>query len=116
MAFTYVLSTDIGKCRLRAADAVSSAYAFEDAEWSFFLSEAGTVPKAVGMALRALLVDAARRERSYSVPGVDYDDKGRVTAIKAALATLGEGSPTLTISGPATMPFDSAYRNPITGI
>lgn len=115
MAFTYDLATDIGKCRLRASDAVSTAYAFEDDEWSYFLTEGGSVPKAVGMALRALMTDAARRQRAYSVPGLTYDDKGRVESIKAVLATLGEDAPTLSVSSVAAMPFDAGYRNPITG-
>ncbi len=116
MAFTYDLSTDIGKCRLQASDAVSTAYAFEDAEWTYFLTTAGSVNAAVGMGLRTLLVDSARRTRSYSVPGVTYSDSGRVAAIKAALASLGEDVPLITISGPAVHPFDAAYRNPLTGL
>lgn len=124
MAFTYVLSTDIGKCRLKTSDTggvapgatATSGYAFEDEEWTHFLTEAGTVNGAVGAALRTLLVDAARRQRAYSVPGLTYNDSGRVAAIRTALATLGEEMPTLTVSGPGRMPFDAGYTNPITGI
>lgn len=109
MAFTYSLSTDIGKVRLRIADTTSTAYAFEDNEIEWFLTEGGSVIAAARLALQTLLIDAARRERAFKLPGVDYDDKGRVAALKVALSALGADMPTIDVLGPATLPFDSAY-------
>lgn len=109
MAFTYDLSTDAGKVRLRIADTNATAYAFEDAEIAYFLTEAGTVIGACRLALQTLLTDAARRERAFKLPGLDYDDKGRVAAIQVALANIGGNMPTLDITMTATAPFDAAY-------
>lgn len=109
MAFTYDLSTDAGKVRLRIADTSSTAYAFEDAEIAYFLTEAGSVLGACRLAIQTLLTDAARRERAFSLPGVDYDDKGRVAALQQALKNLGGDLPTCEVLAPATLPFDTAY-------
>jgi len=109
MAFTYDLSTDTGAVRLRIADTTSTAYAFEDAEIAYFLSTAGTVIGAARLALQTLLTDAARRERVFKLPGVDYDDKGRCAALQIALKNLGGDLPTLDVVSGATLPFDSAY-------
>lgn len=109
MSFTYDLGTDAGKVRLRIADTNSTAYAFEDTEIAYFLTEAGTVIGACRLALQTLLTDAARRERAFKLPGLDYDDKGRVTAIQVALANLGGTMPTVDITMTAIAPFDAAY-------
>lgn len=109
MAFTYDLSTDAGKVRLRIADTNSAAYAFEDAEIAYFLTDGGTVIGAARLALQTLLTDAARRERAFKLPGLDYDDKGRVVALQQALANLGGSLPTVDIIMTATLPFDSMY-------
>lgn len=124
MSFSYDLSTDAGKLRLKIADtggasngatSATGGYAFEDEELAIFLTDGGSVTGAARLALQTLIVDAARRERAFKVPGLDYDDKGRVSALKTALGTLGADLPTLTISGPTVHPFDTAYINPITG-
>lgn len=109
MAFTYALSTDAGKVRLRIADTNSAAYAFEDDEIAYFLTEGGSVVGACRMALQTLLTDSARRMKMFSNPGQSYDDRGRVAALQQALANLGGDLPTIEIAQSDTLPFDSAY-------
>lgn len=109
MAFTYDLSTSRGKVRLKIADTASTAYAFEDAEIDAFLSEGSSVVGASRLALQTLLVDAARRQRAFTVQGVTYDDKGRVDALQQALANLGGNLATIDILLPNPQPFDSAF-------
>jgi hypothetical protein len=109
VAFTYSLSTDAGKVRLRISDTNSAAYAFEDDEIAYFLAEALTVLGACRLALQVLLTDAARRSKAFSNPGQSYDDRGRVAAIQQALANLGGDLPTIDIAQSDTLPFDSAY-------
>ena len=111
MAFTYAIATDRGKTRLKLADTDSTRYAFEDDEIDLFLSEGGSVTEAVILGLRCLLVDAARRHRAFSLPGVTYDDKGRVAALKEALAIYGADMPTAVVFTPASQPFDRPYTD-----
>lgn len=109
MAFTYTLSTDAGKVRLRIADTNSAAYAFADDEIAYFLTEGGSVVGACRMALQTLLTDSARRMKMFSNPGQTYDDRGRVAGLQQALANLGGNLPTIDIAQSDTLPFDSAY-------
>ena len=62
--------------------------------------------------LRSLLVDAARRERAFKLPGLDYDDKGRVAGIKAALELYTGGLPTASVACPI-LAHDRGYVDPI---
>lgn len=119
MAFTYVLSTDIGKVRLKLADTggvapggtATSGYAFDDDEIDAFLDEAGSVDGATGLGARVLLADAARRQRAFSLPGMSYDDKGRVDALRAIVAMYGSEMPTVSVTMPAILPMDSNYTD-----
>ncbi len=101
MAFTYDLSTTVGKIRLTLADTDASAYSFEDAELTHFYAEEGTVVLASIAALKVLLVDRARRVRRFSVTGLSLDDTAQVQAIQAAISMLGGDLPT------ASARFDS---------
>jgi len=120
MSFTYVLSTSIGKARLKLADTggvapgttATGGYAFEDEEWTEFLTEGGTVDKAVGLAARSLLADAARRERAYKLPDFEYDDKGKVAALKELIRLYGAELPTVSISCPQ-IDSDLGFKDPI---
>lgn len=109
MAFTYAIGTDAGKVRLRIADTNSAAYAFEDDEIAYFLTEGSTVLGACRMALNALLVDQARRMKAFSNPGQSYDDKGRVAALQQALANLGGDIPTVSVTFAPLLPFDANF-------
>ncbi len=120
MSFTYVLSTSIGKARLKLADTggvapggtATSGFAFEDEEWQAFLDEGGTVDKAVGLAARVLLADAARRERAYKLPDFEYDDKGRVAALKELIQLYGAEMPTVSVTCPQ-IDSDTGFIDPI---
>jgi len=120
MAFTYVLSTNVGKVRLKLADTggvapggvATSGYAFDDDEITEFLSEGGTVNAAVVLGARALIADAARRQRAYSLPGLTYDDKGRVDALQSLIKLYGGEMPTIIVSEAAEMPTDTWYPDP----
>ena len=119
MSFSYTLNTDIGKVRLKLADSggaapggTSTTYAFEDEEITAFLTEGGSVDSAVALGLKALLVDAARREKAFKLPGLDYDDKGRVASLKVALSFYGSALPTATVHCP-TLDMDRGFVDPI---
>lgn len=109
MAFTYAIGTDRGKVRLRLSDTSSAAYAFEDDEIDYFLTEGGSVLGAVKMGLQVLLTDAARRQRAFTVPGLTYDDKGRVAALQQALTNLGGDLATIEVLAPTTHAFDAGF-------
>ena len=109
MAFTYDLGTDRGKIRLKLSDTNSAAYGFEDAEIDAFLTEGGSVDKAVVLGLRVLLVDAARRAKAFYLPGTTYSDAGRIAGIQAALKMYGGDLPTVTVISPQIQPYDSGY-------
>ena len=107
--FTYDTTTNRGKVRLKLSDTNTAAYGFEDAEIDLFLSEGGTVDKAVILGLRVLLVDAARRTKAFSVPGASYNDSARVAGLKEALRMYGGDMPTVSVITPATQPYDTGY-------
>lgn len=112
MAFTYTLSTDVGKVRLKLADTNSSAYAFEDAEISEFLDEGGSVNKAVALGIRSLLASKALRVKRASLPGISYDDTAQVAALKDLLALYGGELPTVDVVSPDTVDYDSGFDDP----
>ena len=112
MAFTYSLSTDIGKVRLKISDTVSTAYAFEDDEITAMLTEGGTVTAAVILALRSLLISRALRVKRASLPGVSYDDTAQIEGIRLALSLYGGELPTVSIVSPAVNDMDSGFTDP----
>ena len=111
MSFTYDLETDLGELRLTIADTNSSAYAFEDAELQLFLRKGGSVGSAAILAVTSLLADAARRQRAFQLPGISYDDKGRVDALRGLLAELKEAAPvSVTSVLPRRHPMDRDFE------
>jgi hypothetical protein len=60
VAFTYDVTTDIGKVRLLAADTDRESYDFEDAEIEFALDEYDDIRRAAAMLLTALASNRAR--------------------------------------------------------
>jgi hypothetical protein len=109
MAFTYDLANSVGQLRLAISDTNAAAYGFEDAELTYLLGQGGSHNAAVVLALRTLLVDAARRTKAFSVPGLTYNDGARVEGLKASLKMYGGDLPTATVIMPATQPYDSGY-------
>jgi hypothetical protein len=120
VAFTYLLSTEIGEVRLGLADTggvapgsvATSGYAFEDAEITYFLSKAGSVDGAIGLGAKTLLADSARRQRFFVLPGMTYDDRGRVSALKQLVEMYGAEMPTVAVRMPAPTAFDSGFTDP----
>ena len=124
MAFTYDNSTNRGKVRLRLADtagettgasSTSNDYVFQDDEIDLFLSDGGSVAGAVIEGLKVLLVDYARREKSFDIKGVKLDDRGRVAALKTALEVLAEDEgeiPSIVVTMPSEMAWEDGYTEP----
>lgn len=59
MAFTYDLTTDLGKVRLLIPDRVTPGHVFEDNELSAFLAIEGSVKGAAALALETIASDQA---------------------------------------------------------
>lgn len=117
MAFTYDVTTDRGKVRLRVGDIDSGDSIFSDAEIDYFLDVGGTVVKAAVIGLQTLLVDRARRTKFCSQRGVSQDDRHQLAAIKDAIKSLQatEGIyPTVSSVLPALIPSDGGFQEPTT--
>jgi len=108
MAFTYDLTTNRGKVRLRLSDTNALGYVFEDNEIDYFLTVGSTVVGAVVEGLKVLLVDRARRSKFFTLQGVTLDDRGAVQSIQAAISEYG-GLPTVSVTFPAVLPMDLGY-------
>ncbi len=109
--FTYNLTTDIGKVRLRLTDTREGGW-FSDTEIQYFLDSGGSVSGAVVEGAKVLLADRARRARSASGPGGSYDDRAQVQALQALITQYGGASsdlPEAVITMPALQPMDTGY-------
>lgn len=116
MAFTYDITTDRGRVRFNLADTDSSAYTFEDAEIDQLLSTEGDVDGATAACLRALLTDAGRRAKHFSMQGLTLDTKAQVQSLQAALAAYEvNAGPTVAIVMGGTIPQDDAWVEPVVG-
>ena len=119
MAFTYSLSTDTGKVRLKIADTggvvpggtATSGYAFDDAEISYALTEGGSVDAACGILAKALLADSARRMRAFNLPGMSYDDRARVAALKMLVDMYASSVPLVSVRMPSMLLISSSSRS-----
>lgn len=114
MAFTYDLSTDAGKVRLRIGDTDSAAYAFEDTEIAYFVTTGGTVTAAARLAVQTLMASKATRIKRFSLPGTSYDDTAQMAALQTLWLSLGGGMATATVFLPDPHPFDEAYDRTVT--
>jgi len=72
MSFTYVLTTDIGKIRLKISDKDASDYHFEDAELTAFLTAEGSVNLASAAALESWAAAYILNADSESIGGYSY--------------------------------------------
>lgn len=112
-AFTYDLTTDVGKVRLRLTDTREGGW-FSDAEIQYFLDAGGSVNAAVVEGARVLLMDRARRSRSSSGGGESYDDRAQVQALQAIIAEYGGAGtnlPKVTVTMPAALPMDDGWSS-----
>lgn len=62
MAFTYVLTTDLGKVRRDIVDREEATAHFTDEELQSFLDEGGSVKAAAGLALLSWAADLSRED------------------------------------------------------
>ena len=85
--FTYDLATDIGEIRFLISDTKAEAPAFSDAELAAMLTRGGSIAGAMPKVIQALLMDRARRARTYTrvESGVDPDDATTVAALTTML-------------------------------
>lgn len=114
MSFTYDLTTSRGMVRLQVSDTNSAAYAFEDAEIDYFLSKGGSVNGGTVEALRVLYIDASKRAKAFSLPGVSYNDTSRLAGIKEALKMYGGEMPTISTLRVTRLPMDTGhYEQPV---
>ena len=113
MAFTYDITTDRGRVRFNLADTSVTAYIFEDAEIDQMLSTEGSVDGATVACLRVLLVDKARRAKSFSMQGLSLDDTAQIEAIKEALTVYGGDLPSFAVVMPGLLPMDHGFDEPI---
>lgn len=114
MSYSYDITTDIGRVRIRLGDATGTVgdpatYTFEDDEITELLTVGGSVDGATAQGIRILLVDAARRAKSFSLKGLSMNDTARLSALREMLAVFGGDMPTASVIFPALLPSDRGY-------
>lgn len=109
MAFTYDISTNRGRVRLNLSDTSATGYVFEDDEIDALLTEAGTVDGATVGLLRVLLVNRARRVKSFSMQGLSLNDTAQIAAIKEAIGQFGGDVATVQAVMPSLLPSDAGW-------
>jgi len=72
MSFTYLLSNDIGKVRLKISDKTETDYHFEDAEITEFLTAEGSVNLAAAAALESWAAAYILNADNESIGGYSY--------------------------------------------
>lgn len=113
--FTYDLTTDRGKVRLRLADVREDGHVFTDEEIDYFLDVGSTVNAAAVEGIDVLLVDAARREKAVGLVGTTVDDRGRTAALLAVRAIYApDDLPFASITFGANIPSDEGFTEPTT--
>jgi len=118
MAFTYTLTTDLGKVRLLIPDNDSTAYDLEDDEIEYFLTARGDNVTAAASDCCALLARQFAKLSSFSADGlsVQYGQRAQNYAAQAtALAAKSQGGmSTVSITredGYSETAVDSEYQS-----
>lgn len=88
MAFTYVLSTDIGKVRLLTMDNNSSNYTFEDEEVEVFLAMETGVKRATALALETIASNEAFVLKRIELLDLKTDGPAVAKELRARAADL----------------------------
>ena len=85
MAFTYDLSTDIGKVRLLIPDTDATAYYLEDAEITYLLEETGSNVKAAAVSACQWLARKFAQKATFRADGleIDHSQRAKVFADRA---------------------------------
>ena len=91
MAFTYVLTNNIGVVRLLIPDKTASAYMFDDSEITAFLTlESNDARCAAAHALEVIASDTAMTLKVISINGLSTNGPATATALMARAAKLRE--------------------------
>lgn len=89
MAFTYDVSTDVGKVRLLIMDNNASSYLFEDGELSaFLLMEADVVRRGAALALETMASNEAYVSKRIEILDLKADGPAVATALMKRAAEL----------------------------
>jgi len=95
MAFTYNLSTDIGKMRLLIPDRSASAYFFEDAELTAMLSAEGdNVKRGTALALETMASNEAYVQKVIRLLDLSTNGPAVAASLMARAAQLREQADT----------------------
>lgn len=104
MAFTYDLSTDIGKVRLLIPDTDATAYHLEDAEIAYLLEQTGGNVKAAAVEACRWLARKFAQAATFKADGLEiaHSERAKVFSERAKelAATLGGAM--------STVPLDRA--------
>jgi hypothetical protein len=91
MAFTYVLTTDVGKVRMLIPDRNAAAYFFEDDELTALLAmEGGTVKLAAALALETMASDEAYVQKAIRIMDLSTNGPATAAALMARAKVLRE--------------------------
>lgn len=88
--FTYDVSTNAGKVRLRIADTSSSLPQFQDAEIEAFLSMEGTVLRAAAAALETIAVNEALIQKRIVALHLETDGPALAAELRNLAKSLRE--------------------------
>lgn len=100
MAFSYDLTTDVGKVRLLVPDNKASAYVFEDAEYTALLAlESNDVRCAAALALETIASDTAMTLKVITINGLSTNGQATAAALMARAAKLRELAAAATEAG-----------------
>lgn len=88
MAFSYDLTTDIGRVRLLVPDRNADCYVFEDEELQAFLSVEGTVRAAAALALETMASNEAYVQKAIRILDLSTDGPATARALMARAAAL----------------------------
>lgn len=89
MAFTYDVSTDVGKIRLAIFDTNPDAYIFEDGELSAFLSmEGSNIKRAAALALETMASNEAYVLKAIRLLDISTDGSKTAASLMQRAAAL----------------------------
>lgn len=88
MAFTYDLTTDIGKVRLLVPDNDATAYDLADAEIQYFLTETGAAEKAAAVMACKWLARKYSKKATFSADGLSVQYSARAAEFAARAGEL----------------------------
>lgn len=112
MSFSYDLSTDVGKMRLRLVDTREAGAFFSDEELTVIRNGVATVDLAVADAARILLANVGRYARSFSGPDGSVDETAAATYLQDLIDRYGGATlatPTIAVKRLGVSPQEPTY-------